>query len=151
MKKKHWLILILVTLVVIQFIRIDKTMPEAEAEADFISITNPPSEIASLIKTSCYDCHSYKVKYPWYAEIAPISWYLKHHVNEGLERVNFSDWTSYSKEKAARKLGACAEAIEEGEMPLSSYTLMHSEARLSKEQQKLLSEWLENEADKTDD
>ncbi len=151
MKKKHWLILILVILVVIQFIRIDKTMPEAKAESDFILIVNPPTEIANLIKTSCYDCHSYQIKFPWYSEIAPVSWYLKHHVNEGLERVNFSDWTSYSKEKASRKLEACAEVIEEGEMPLSSYTLMHSEARLNVEQQKQLIEWLESEADKTDE
>lgn len=150
MKRKHWLILILVILVIIQFIRIEKTMPEANTEADFISSTNPPSEIANLIKTSCYDCHSYHVKYPWYAEIAPVSWYIKHHVNEGLERINFSDWVAYSDKKAARKLEACAETVELENMPLSSYTLLHSEARLTREQRKKLSDWFKNEAGKLD-
>lgn len=146
MKKKWIFIILLVLLVLVQFIRIDKTHPEIDKNNDFINIKNPPPEIAQMIKTSCYDCHSYESKYPWYAEVAPVSWYLKNHINEARERVNFSNWADYTKEKAARKLNACAEDVEEEEMPLSSYTLIHGEASLNKEQIKQLGNWFAEQA-----
>ncbi len=148
MKKKHWLIIVAVIMAGIQFIRIDKKMPQVPEEADFINITKPAGEIANIIKTSCYDCHSYQVKYPWYTEIAPVSWYIKHHVDEGLERVNFSDWAAYSTKKSIRKLEACAETVELENMPLGTYTLIHQKAELSVEQRKKLSNWFINEAEK---
>ena len=147
MKKKKYLAIILLLLICIQFIRIDKSMPATDISNDFINLANPPEEIANMIKTSCYDCHSYQVKYPWYAEVAPISWYIKHHVNEGLERVNFSNWTAYSDKKVDRKLEACAETIELENMPLSSYTFLHKATKLSKEQRTILSNWLKKEAE----
>lgn len=151
MKRKRWLILSAIVFVGIQFIRIDKTSPEVQPGADFIAMTNPPAEIAGIIKASCYDCHSHQVRYPWYAEIAPISWYIKHHVNEGLGRVNFSNWDAYPDKKAARKLEACAETVELENMPLGSYTLLHKEAKLTNEQRKKLSEWLLEQAETIND
>jgi len=146
MKKKWYFIIVLIALVLMQFIRIDKTHPEINPTNDFINIKNPPPEIAQMIKTSCYDCHSFESKYPWYAEVAPVSWYLKNHINEARHRVNFSEWASYEPEKASRKLHACADDIKEGDMPLSSYTLIHGDASLNQEQIKQLSEWFELQA-----
>jgi len=148
MKKKWYLIILVFILLMIQFIRIDKTNPAVDPAKDFITINNPPLEIAKVIKSSCYDCHSNETTYPWYSNIAPVSWYLKNHINEARKRVNFSEWADYPTNKALKKLEACADDIIEGEMPLSSYTLMHSSASLNSGQIKTLSEWFKKESEK---
>lgn len=128
--KKITLILLIV-IVLIQLIRIDKTNDPVNKETDLITITHADSEIAGILKTSCYDCHSDEVTYPWYTNIAPVSWWIKHHINEGREHLNFSKWGTYSTKKADHKLEECVEMINEDEMPMGSYTIMHSDAKLS--------------------
>jgi hypothetical protein len=146
MKRKWYLIIALIILGVIQFVRIDKSLPELNSENDFLKISSAPDHITQMIKESCYDCHSYESKYPWYAEIAPVSWYINHHINEGREHVNFSEWNIYSINRASRKLEACAEAIELKDMPLGSYTLLHSKASLNDDEIKTLSMWFTKQA-----
>ncbi len=145
MKKKFTLknigIALIVILVVSQFIRIDKTNPPSEAANDFITITKPSEEIAGILKASCYDCHSHQTVYPWYTNIAPVSWWIKNHVNEGSHHLNFSLWGTYKSRRMDHKLEECVEMVEEGEMPMSSYTLIHGNAKLSKEQQTALVSW----------
>ena len=70
--KKKILLAIVAILVIIQFFRIDKTNPPVIQENDFITISNPPDNIAKIIKASCYDCHSNETKYPWYTNISPL-------------------------------------------------------------------------------
>jgi heme-binding protein len=135
---------LLVILMVIQFFRIDKTNPPARQETDFIYNTHPSPGIGNILKTSCYDCHSYQTVYPWYANVAPISWWLKNHINEGRHHLNFSEWTNYSSKKTDHKLEECVEMIQEGEMPLYSYTLLHRNAVLNAEQQHALVVWFES-------
>ncbi len=132
---------IILLLLLIQFIRIDKTNPSSVPSQDLIYVTSAPGDIASIIKTSCYDCHSNQTKYPWYTNLAPISWFLKHHINEAREHMNFSEWGSYPAGKQNHKLGECYEELEEGDMPLFSYTLVHGEARLNDMQQEKLETW----------
>ena len=132
---KKILIALLVVLVVLQFFQIDKTNPETDINQDFLTIHNPPAEIASTMKAACYDCHSNKSVYPWYSNIQPIGWYLKDHIEEGKEHLNFSEFGTYTAKKQAHKLEECYELIEKGEMPLSSYTIIHKEAVLSETQQ----------------
>lgn len=125
----------------IQFFRIDKTNPPINEEMDFIKMTNPPIKVGTILKTSCYDCHSNESSYPWYTNVAPFSWWVKHHINEGREKLNFSDWGTYTSKRKDHKLEECIEQIQEGEMPMSSYLLAHKEAALSEEQKQLLMEW----------
>lgn len=132
---KKILITLLVVLVVLQFFQIDKTNPETDINQDFLTIHNPPAKIASTMKAACYDCHSNKSVYPWYSNIQPIGWYLKDHIEEGKEHLNFSEFGTYTAKKQAHKLEECYELIEKGEMPLSSYTIIHKEAVLSEAQQ----------------
>jgi len=139
--KKKIVLGLLIIVVVMQFFRIDKTNPEVNIADDFIAITNPPEEIATILKTSCYDCHSNESSYPWYSNIAPISWWLKHHLNEGREELNFSEWNTYSEKRKDHKLEELAEEVEEGEMPLNSYTWTHSNANLSVDQKNRLIGW----------
>lgn len=135
--KKTGLALLFI-LVAIQFIRIDKTAPPVVPGEDFMAVTNPSNEVRQILTTACYDCHSYETKYPWYSQIAPVSWWLKNHVNEGREELNFSVWKGYKSRRQDKKLKECAELIEEGEMPLYSYTITHRSARLNNEQKAVL-------------
>lgn len=130
--------------VVMQFFRIDKSHPKLAARHDFIRKTKPPKDIEQLIRTACYDCHSYETKYPWYAEVAPVSWWLDDHIKEGREHLNFSKWGKYNQQQKNHKLHECAEETEELKMPLDSYTWTHGEADLSKKDRKKLAEWFES-------
>ena len=138
---KNTVYALLILLLVMQLFRIDKTNPPADFSKDFITLTQPPPEIAGMLKTSCYDCHSNATTYPWYTNVAPISWWIKHHINDGRKHLNFSIWGSYTSRKADHKLEECVEMTEEGEMPMTSYTLLHGKAKLSKEQQAALVSW----------
>jgi len=135
---------LLVVLIVIQFFRIDKEIPAVDKSKDFIEVTNPPLEIAKLIKTTCYDCHSYETQYPWYTNVAPLSWWIADHIEDGRGHLNFSIWTEYPEKRALHKLEEFYEEVEEGEMPLSSYTLAHGEAKLSKEDIDKLVAWVKS-------
>lgn len=132
-KKKIGLFLIIV-LIVMQAFRIDKTTQPADPAKDFISVTKPNEEIAHLLKVACYDCHSNQPSYPWYTNIAPFSWWVKHHIDEGAHHLNFSEWATYKEKRKNHKLEECIEMMEEGEMPLDSYTWMHKEAKLTDDQ-----------------
>lgn len=98
--------------------------------------TNPPvvqepawdsPATRALAKRACFDCHSNETAWPWYTNIAPVSWMIQRHVDEGRQKLNFSDWGN-SRE---RELDEIAEVILEGEMPLPNYLPMHPEARLT--------------------
>ena len=132
---------IAVVLIVIQFFRIDKTNPVADPSQDMVAMLKPSDEVGGIIKSACYDCHSHETVYPWYANVAPVSWYVKHHVDEGREHLNFSEWATYAPKKAAHKLEECVEEVKEGEMPLNTYTWLHGHAKLDAQQSEKLVAW----------
>ena len=121
-----------------QFFRIDKTNPPVNQELDFITITQSNIEIAQMLKDACYDCHSHESKYPWYSDVAPVSWWVKGHINEGIKHLNFSEWGKYKTEEANHKLEEGAEKVEKKEMPITPYLITHSEARITEEQRAAL-------------
>ena len=124
--------------IIIQFFPIDKTSPITNEGMDFLKIKNTPEPIAKLIRNSCYDCHSNETKYPFYSNIQPVAWLLKNHIDEGRKELNFSTFATYEPKRQARKLEEAAEYVEQKKMPLESYTLGHSDAKLSDEQRKQL-------------
>jgi hypothetical protein len=138
---KKALIIIIAIIVIIQFFRIDKTNPPTDIEKDFITITNPPTGMVIMLKESCYDCHSHHTKYPWYSNVAPVSWLLKEHINDGRNHLNFSVWSDYNESKKDHKLDECIEMIETGEMPMKGYVLLHGEADLTDEQKLAMIDW----------
>ncbi|VAW28135.1 hypothetical protein MNBD_BACTEROID06-1436 [hydrothermal vent metagenome] len=140
MKKKIFLGL-LATLVVMQFFRIDKSNPESDLAMNMFVVEQVPDDVQSIIKTSCFDCHSNQVNYPWYSNVAPASWVVKNHINEARDELNFSEWGSYTTKRKLHKLEEIEEEVGEGEMPLPSYLLAHGDARLGKVQQKRLINW----------
>ena len=143
--KKKILIILVVLFAAIQFFRIDRINPKVDPQKDFFTISNPPEEIRTIFKNSCYDCHSNQTIYPWYSNIAPVSWMLKSHINKGRENMNFSEWGDYSPDEQKDILETCQEKIKADEMPLSSYTLIHSNAKFDEKKKALLFDWLKKQ------
>jgi hypothetical protein len=98
-------------------------------------------QVRAILERSCYDCHSRKTRWPWYAHVAPVSWLLSRDVHEGRKHVDFTAWDSYSEKKRAKKLGDVWEEVEQGEMPLWFYVPLHPEARLSDADRESLHAW----------
>jgi len=137
-KKKKFLFAVIAILILIQFIRPERNLGKAETENTiFVN-----AEVGTILQTSCFDCHSNYTNYPWYTNIQPIGWWLNHHVDEGKEELNFSEYESYSLKRKLHKLEEIKEMVEEGEMPLSSYTLIHGDTKLSPEQKEILYTWV---------
>lgn len=133
------LVLALVALVIMQFIRPEKNEAGYEAMRSFEAETKPSPEVVGILKANCYDCHSDHTIYPWYAEIAPFSYWLADHIKHGKGDFNVSGWETYSVKKKDHKLEELIEKVEKGEMPLDSYTWIHGD--LEKEEAKLLIQW----------
>ena len=90
--------IILLVLGLSQLIPVDRNNPPVKGNEDFVKIFNTPSTVQEILKSACYDCHSNETIYPDYAYIAPISWAIKDHINEGREHLNFSVWATYNKD-----------------------------------------------------
>jgi hypothetical protein len=129
-------IVIVVLFVGIQFVPVSKTNPPVTGEI------KAPEDVMQILRTSCYDCHSNEVKWPWYSNIAPASWLVVYDVNEAREHMNFSEWQSYSAEDQAEDIEEIWEEIEEGEMPLWYYLIAHSEAELSENDKETIKNWV---------
>ncbi len=129
---------ILILLIVIQFVRIDQTNPKVISSEEFFTVNAAPENIKQMARNACYDCHSNETKYPWYANVAPISWMLANHRNEGREHLNFSNWATRNTNQQQHALEECVEVIENGEMPMALYVVNHPEAKLSETQKKEL-------------
>lgn len=136
---RYVLIVALIALVVIQFIRPEKNQGGYESVAAFEAETKPTEQVAQILKQNCYDCHSAQTEYPWYAEVAPISMWLDEHIEHGTKHFNVSEWQAYSAKKKDHKLDELIEMVEEGEMPLDSYTWIHG--NLAPEDKELLIQW----------
>lgn len=138
---KKVLLGVLVGFILIQLIRPHKN--DSKNNINHISTDiDVPSEVEKILIKSCNDCHSNSTTYPWYSEIAPVSWYLTSHVNDGKEHLNFSEWTAYNKYQKEHILNDLEEVLQSHEMPLKSYLLLHKEAQISKEQYSALVAWV---------
>jgi hypothetical protein len=140
--KRNLRIAFLVVFALIQFVVIDKSPIEINPEADFLMIEQAPKEVAELMQASCYDCHSNLTTYPWYSNIAPVSWWLKGHIDNGRGKLNFSEWDNYTPEQGDTLKVKSADMIEKKWMPILTYKIIHKESRLSDEQRALLIDWL---------
>lgn len=135
------LLVVLLILVLIQFVPVDRSAPPVAPGQDFLQSYEMPTEFVNLVRGACYDCHSNEAKYPWYSYVAPLSFWIQGHIDEGREHLNFSEWASYDLQRKLHKLEEMAEEVEEGHMPLNSYTWLHPEAQLTDEQRQQLASW----------
>ena len=123
-------------LVAFQFIQVDKLNPTYNKK-DVIEV---PKDVMSIFKRACWDCHSNDTVWPWYSHIAPLSWTIAQHVNNGRAYVNFSIWNKYTQEQKDKKLEGIYRTILAA-MPPPSYIKWHKEAKISKEDIKLIRDW----------
>ncbi len=128
----------LVVLVGLQFIPTRSNQSAEVPSTDFVLTYKVSGEMGRILHTSCYNCHSNNTDYPWYSRVQPVGLLLEHHINKGKAELNFSEFGTYSLRKQKSKLKSMANQIEKDEMPLSSYTLIHRDARLSKNRKKAL-------------
>ena len=134
---------LLVVFIGMQFFQPEKNVDTSNHLDVFLTETNPPEEVGIVLKQACYDCHSNNTVYPWYNNIAPVSYWMDGHIDHGKGNLNFSDWANYTVRKKDHKLEEIVEVMEEQTMPLKEYTWTHSEAQLTNEQQKAIIEWAE--------
>lgn len=138
---KKILLLLLVVFVIMQFFGPEKNSGETSSLNAFITETNPPENVKSIMKNSCFDCHSNVTKYPWYFNITPVNYWMAEHIEHGKEELNFSKWADYSLKRKEHKMEEVWEEVKKKKMPLDSYTWTHSEADLSLEQIEIIVNW----------
>lgn len=128
-----------------QFIQPAKNKSQDQEPAtDITGIYAVPYEVQTILKNACYDCHSNNTRYPWYADIQPISWLMAAHIKNGRKELNFNEYGNYSSKRQRNKLKRMKEQLEENKMPLSSYTLIHREARLTAHQRERVAKWIDS-------
>jgi hypothetical protein len=137
----------IVVFVVIQFI--PTTLPDIMEynPNDLLVTSNVPENVATLLRTSCYDCHSNETVYPWYSYIAPVSFLVKRDTEKGREKLNFSNWNTFKKSKKAKYLDEIAEEVNEGKMPMKIYTFIHKDAKLSEKDKNIIINWSDEYAE----
>ncbi len=138
---KRFLTFLLVAFLVIQFFRPEKNVSKAVAVNDISLKYNIPAEVQTVLKASCYDCHSNNTKYPWYNNIQPIAWYLEDHVKEAKKELNFNEFATYKIARQYRKLEEIINEVEMDEMPIESYTLIHGGTELNTAQKTMIINW----------
>lgn len=108
---------------------------------DLIQNTKVPANVAKMMRTSCYACHSNETVYPWYDGMAPATWLVYRDVRVGRSKLNFSDWMKLSKSEKLKMLNHIGKMVGNGDMPFWPYTIIHKKARLNKAQRKIIVDW----------
>jgi hypothetical protein len=136
---------VLVIFVLIQFYLPSKNQSiSQDFPNDITRLYTIPADIQIILRNACYDCHSNNSRYPWYVNIQPVGWFMAGHIKDGKEELNFNEYGTYSSKRQRNKLKRMKEQVMEDKMPLSSYTLMHTDARLTTNQKQLISNWIDS-------
>lgn len=141
--KRKILILVVMILVIFQWIQPRKNQsPVMFGDNDISLVHELPAGLHTTLVNKCYDCHSNNTRYPWYAHVQPIGWWLAAHVHDGKEELNFSEFRQYSPSAAEHKLEELMEVAEHRAMPLKSYLLLHREAELTDRDVEMITAWV---------
>jgi hypothetical protein len=142
MKVLKWLLIIFVVLLILaQAIRPSMTNASVDPTRTIESRTQITPEVAAILHRSCSDCHTTNTRWPWYSQIAPVSWYLASDVSDGRRHFNLSDWANYDTKRALTKLDEMCEEVQHGAMPPKPYLFIHSDAKLSDNDKKMICDW----------
>jgi heme-binding protein len=113
-----------------QLVRPERANPATDVSHTIQAHWGTASGLVAVLDRACSDCHSNRTVWPWYTQIAPVSWLMAYGVTEGRKAVNFSEWAAYPPERQRKLLVLSCQDASEGKMP-GPYTLLHPEARLS--------------------
>ena len=135
-------LLIIIFLIVMQVAQPKKNLAEGVSQNDISNVYNMPVELKEMLVKKCYDCHSNNTRYPWYANVQPIGWWLAAHVHDGKEELNFSEFKTYNAKRVAHKMEELVEVVEDREMPLKGYTMFHAGTEVTETDERLIKEWV---------
>jgi hypothetical protein len=141
---KKFLLVLLVIFIALQFFRPEKNIAKDQNAALKNDITvkhGVPADIKQMLEVACNDCHSNNTRYPWYSNIQPSAWFLADHVEDGKKELNFNEFSAYRLRRQYHKFEEIEEMVEQGIMPLSSYTWIHRDAILSEDQKAAIINW----------
>ena len=132
----------LLIFVLIQFYpRPEKNISSAQSSNSIEQLYPIKDSILQVLKVACYDCHSNNTNYPWYSNIQPVAWFLNRHIVEGKAELNFDEFGNYSKRRQLSKFKSISSQVNDGEMPLTSYKLLHKKASLSGKERSMITKW----------
>src|ERR1051326_4309651 len=114
-----------------QFVRPGRANPVTDPSRTIQFHAGTSSALAAVLDRSCHDCHSNRTVWPWYTEVAPLSWLMAYAVKDGRQVVNFSEWAAYPPDRQQRLLAGWCKATSQGTMPGSAWTWLRPETRLS--------------------
>ena len=141
-KLLKWTVIVLVVLFLgIQLMRPARSNPAVVESQTVEARTQMTPEVKAIFERSCNDCHSNKTVWPWYTNVAPISWWIAGHINEARQNMNLSEWAKLDRDRQDRKLRQICDEVTDGGMPLPSYVPMHPKAKLSDLDKKTLCDW----------
>jgi hypothetical protein len=138
---KRTLVVLIVLFIAIQFFRPARNIGEVISANEVTAAVAVPDDVLGILKNSCFDCHSNNTRYPWYVNIQPAGWFMSGHIQQAKRSLNFSEFATYSPRRQYDKLNAIIENVNDGEMPLPSYLLIHAEAKLSAGQKEKIVAW----------
>ncbi len=143
---KKILVALLIIFIVIQFIQPVRNKSGQVLPTDFEKVYAVPGNVQTVLQNACYDCHSNNTTYPWYSNIQPMAWVMARHIKNGKDKLNFSDFGSYSGRRQISKLKGIANQVKDDEMPISSYRMMHTKANLTNDEKALIMDWINKAA-----
>ena len=141
---KKILLVLLIILIIMQFIRPQKNIHAGTEPADISTLYPIPGNVDSILSIACKDCHTNNTRYPWYNNFQPVTWFLDNHVKKGKRSFNLNEFATYPVARQYDKIQEIKKQIDKGDMPLSSYTLIHRDAILSDAEKKAVISWSEN-------
>ena len=130
--------------VAIQFIRPDFHNPAVDEKVAL----NTDAHVMGVLKNSCYDCHSNETKYPWYHNVAPVSWVMSNNIQSGRKALDFSNWANIDPAIKLQRLERAKQVINNAMMPKSEYLLMHKNAVLNLKEKQILEHFFDEEIQK---
>lgn len=133
-----------------QLIRPARTNPVVLPSQTLEAVVPVPAQVESILQRACNDCHSDLTRWPWYSNVAPVSWFVIDHVDSGRRHVNFSEWlrrrdTKNPAEYTRERFQSICKEVQTHSMPLTSYLLVHREARLSPGDVETICQWTKTE------
>ncbi len=138
---------LLAAFIVIQFIHPAKNTSKGLQPNTIGNNYAIPADVKTILGKACNDCHSNNTRYPWYAKIQPVDWWMNKHVVDGKKDLNFDEFTNRAPRYQYHKMEEVIEMVKEREMPLKSYTWTHKDARLNSNEREMLTGWAQSVMD----
>lgn len=127
---KRVMVVLVVVFAAAQLVRPERTNPATDVSRTIEAQMGTANGLVAVLDRSCGDCHSNGTGWPWYTQIAPLSWLMAYGVREGRKAVNYSEWAGYPPERQGALLAASCQQVSDGKMP-GPYTLLRPETQLS--------------------